>query len=91
MNEEDRKKLNAVLNTQVKDNRSLKTVVICMTTFLTILVTVLGVVIGIMFGITKDTIATIAEKLDEGVTISIEEVDGEVGSWNVTKEGDIYK
>lgn len=91
MNDADREKFNAVLKTQVKDNKSLKTIIICMTVFLTVLVTVLGVLIGIMFGITKDTIADISERLDEGVTITIEEVDGEVGNWNVTEEGDIYK
>lgn len=91
MTEDDRKKLNAVLNTQATDNRLLRHLLIIVVSVLTVIIVTFGVLIGIMYKNTKDTITTISDKLDEGVTITIEEVDGEVGNWNVTEEGDIYK
>lgn len=91
MSDSDREKLNCVLNTQVKDNRSLKRVVIGCSIIIFVILTIFSIVIALLFRNTKQIIEVISERLDEGVTITVEEVDGTVGDWNVTKDGDIYK
>lgn len=91
MSDNDREKLNCVLNTQVKDNRSLKRVVLTCSIVIFVILTIFSIVVTLLFRNTKQIIEVISDRLDEGVTITVEEVDGTVGDWNVTKDGDIYK